>query len=304
MYLVNNRNADDARKAVQALEQAVALDPNYARAWAGLGYARRTVSLYNNYTLSTHETYKQSIEAINKALALDKNLSEAHSALCENKYLYEWDFPGAEHECKVAIQLDPDSAQAHDIYSRYLMGRGRNDEAISEIKLAIDLEPSSRFYQRNFGRALLYARRYEEAEAQFKRVVAMDENWLGTYSWLTSTLALQGKEAEAFEWIRKLLAARKVDAKTVRIFEQTYQTSGWHGVWREWLKNFDKVGGIAFDGALYNAQLGEKDKAFAYLEQVYQRREIWMAYLRAEPRLDPLRDDPRFNELLRRVERN
>ena len=303
MYLANNRNAEDARKAVEALEQAVSLDPNYARAWAGLGYTRRTVSLYNN-SLSTHETYQKSIQAIEKALALDVNLSEAHSALCENKYLYEWDFVGAEQECKLAIQLDPDSAQAHEIYARYLMGRGRHDEALSEIKLAIDLEPASKFNQRNLGRALWYARRYDEAATQFKRVLAMDQTFMGTYSWLTSTLALQGKEAEAFEQFRKLMAARKVEAKTVQVFERAYQTSGWHGVWREWLKNFDKVGGLNLDAAMYHSQLGNKDEAFAYLEKMYQRREIWMAYLRVEPRFDPLRDDPRFTELLRRVERN
>jgi hypothetical protein len=71
---------------------------------------------------------------------------------------------------------------------------------------------------------------------------------------------------------------------------------------REWLKVFDKFGGINFDGALYNAQIGEKDKAFEYLEKVYQGREIWNTYLRVEPRLDPLRDDPRFDEQIRRVE--
>ena len=301
MYLANNRNLEDARKAVAALEQAVSLDPNYARAWAGLAYARRTLSLYRD--LSTHEGYQNSIEAIKKALALDENLSEAHSALCENKYLYEWNFAGAEVECKRAIELDPDSAQAHEIYSRYLMGRGRHDEAITEIKVAIDLDPTLKFNQRNLARALFYARRYKEAENQFKRVIAMDQNWSATYGWLWSTMALQGNEAEAFEWMLKFLSLRKADEKTAQIFKTAFQTSGWHGALREWLKVFDKLGsGNNFDGALYNAQIGEKDKAFEYLEKVYQGREIWNAYLRVEPRLDPLRDDPRFHELVRRIE--
>jgi eukaryotic-like serine/threonine-protein kinase len=300
MYLANNRNLEDARNAVAALEHAVSLDPNYARAWAGLAYARRTLSLYRD--LSTHEAYQNSMEAVTKALALDENLSEAHSALCENKYLYEWDFTGAEVECKRAIELDLDSAQAHEIYSRFLMGRERHDEAINEIKVAIDLDPTLKFNQRNLGRAFFYARRYKEAESQLKRVVAMDPNWSATYGWLWSTLALQGKEAEAFEWMLKFLSVRKADEKTVQIFKTAFQTSGWHGAMREWLKVFDKFGGINFDGALYNAQIGEKDKAFEYLEKVYQGREIWNTYLRVEPRLDPLRDDPRFDEQIRRVE--
>jgi serine/threonine-protein kinase len=301
MYLANNRNLADAQMAVQVLEQAVSLDPNYARAWAGLAYAHRTLSLYTA-SLSTHETYQKSMAAINKALSLDENLSEARSALCENKYLYEWDFAGAEAECKRAIELDPGSSQAHEIFSRYLMGRGRHAEAILEIETAIDLEPASRFNQRNYGRALLYARRYPEAAAQFKRVLAMDENFVGTYSWLTSTLALQGNEAEAFDWFLKLLAYRKADDATVQLFKKAFQTSGWRGVLAEWRERIDKIGGTTFDRALYNAQLGNKDEAFRYMEQSYQRREIWMTYLRVDPRLDSLRNDPRFADLLRRVE--
>ena len=300
MYLANNRNLADAQKSIEALKQAVQLDPNYAQAWAGLAYAHRTVSLYSE--VSTQETYKRSIDAINKALAIDESVSEAHSALCENKYLYEWDFAGAERECKRAIELNPNSALAHEIFSRYLMGRGRLDEAINEIERAIDLDPASRFNNRNYGRALFYARRYKEAEEQFKRVLAMDENFVYTYSWLTSTLALEGKEAEAYDWFKKLLSHRKVDKETVAVFEKAFQTSGWRGIWREWIKRLDALGGSTFDRALYNAQIGNVDEAFKYLEKVYQQREVWMTYLRVEPRLDPLRNDPRFKDLLRRVE--
>jgi tetratricopeptide (TPR) repeat protein len=182
------------------------------------------------------------------------------------------------------------------------MGRGRHTEALFEIETAIDLEPVSRFNQRNYGRALVYARRYAEAVAQFKRVLEMDHNFNTTYSWLTWTLALQGNEAEAYEWFKRLLTLRKVDSKTVQVFEKAFQKSGWRGVLSEWIRRLDQVGGTIFDAALYSAQIGNKDAAFRYLEEVYQRRMIGMAYLRVDPRLDPLRDDARFNELLRRVE--
>lgn len=302
MYLANSRNADDAVKAITALEQAVALDPNYAQAWAGLGYARRTLSLFRS-DLSTRETYQGSMEAINKALALDQNLSEARSALCENKYLYEWDFAGAEKECRLAIELDPNSAQAHEIFSRYLMGRGRHAEAIAEIETAIDLEPASRFNHRNYGRALFYARRYQEAEDQLKRVVAMDRNFLATYGWLAWSVALQGKEVEAFEWVRKLSALRKVDNEKVQILENAFRNEGWRGVVRQWASEPNPVLG-QFDLAMYHAQLGQKNEAFDNLEKLFERRAIWVTYLRAEPRLDPLRDDPRFADLMRRVDGN
>jgi serine/threonine-protein kinase len=300
MYLANQRTLNDALKAIEALEGAVQLDPKYARAWAGLGYTHRTVSLYTS-EVTTQEAYQKSMEAINKALALDGNLSEAHSALCENKYLYEWDFAGAEFECKRALELDPESSQAHEIFSRYLMGRGRLEEALAEIRTAIDLEPTSKFYQKIYGRGLLYARRYPEAEAQLKRSMAMDQSYTGMYSWLTSVLALQGKESEAFEWLQKLLSIRKVDQKTLDTFKAAFETSGWRGALSEWLRRIDQLGGNTFDRALYNAQIGEKDEAFRYLEKVYERREIWMTYLEVDPRLDSLRDDPRFDELLKRV---
>lgn len=299
-YLANQRTLNDALQAIESLEEAVRIDPNYARAWAGLGYAHRTVS---NYTtkVSTQEAYQKSMNALNKALALDQNLSEAHSALCENKYLYEWDFSAAELECKRAIELDPESSQAHEIFSRYLMGRRRFDEALIEIRTAIDLEPASKFYQRIYGRGLFYARRYPEAEAQFKRAIAMDQSYPVTYSWLASTLALEGNESEAFEWLMKRLAVQKIDQKTVEKFRTAFQKSGWRGALTEWVKLIDEVGGVNFDHTVYNAQLGNKDEAFKYLEKIYERREIWMTYLEADPRLDSLRGDPRFDELLRRM---
>ncbi len=299
MYLANKRNSVDALEAVSALEQAVRLDPNYALAWAGLAYAQRAAGLR---TGDAHEAHRKSIAAINRSLALDPNLSEAHSALCENKYLYEWDFVGAERECRRALELNPNSSQAHEIFSRYLMGRGRHDEAIAEVKIAIDLEPTSRFIQRNYGRALFYARRYPEAVTQFKRVIAMEENFLATYSWLAHTMALQGNEPEAFEWFLKLLSVRKADEATIQVFKIAFQTAGWRGVLGEWVNRLETVGGNNFDVAAYNAQLGNRDRAFEYLEKVYQLREYSMTYIQVDPRLDGLRADPRFAELVWRVE--
>ena len=206
MYLYDKRTMADAQKAVGLLEQAIQFDPNYARAWAGKAHAHRSLG---NFGGNTHEEYKKSIEAINSALALDENLADAHSALCENKFFYEWDFDGAERECKRAIELDANSARAHDIYARYLYSRGRFDEAIAEIKTAIDLEPTSLFIQRNYGVSLYYARRYAEAVTQFKRVAEIDPNFVATYAWLVPALHVQGSEAEAFEWFMKWQAVLK-----------------------------------------------------------------------------------------------
>jgi tetratricopeptide (TPR) repeat protein len=301
MYLFEKRNLADAQKAVEVLEQAVRLDPNYALAWAGKAHAHRSIGNLRR-SIQTQEQYQKSIESINRALALDPNLADAHSALCDNKMYYEYDFDGAERECKRAIELDPNSSLARQIYARFLNSRGRPDEAIAEIKTAIDLEPASLLNQRVYATCLYFARRYEEAAAQFKRVIAMDKNFSNAYVWLIYTLTVQGNESEAFEWWMKYLALQKTDEETLQTFQTAFQTSGWRGVMRERAKRFEKSDETYFHGATYNAQLGDKDKAFEYLEKSYQRRELWMANLKVDPRLDSLHDDPRFVELIRRVE--
>ena len=300
MYILDKRNLADARKAAELLEQAVSLDPNYATAWAGKAHAHRAVANFGR-SPNIPEEYQRSIDAINKALALDANLADAHSALCENKMNYEYDFDGAERECKRAIELDPNSSLAHQIYSRLLMGRGRFDEAIGEIKIAIDLEPASLFSQRLYGTILHNARRYDEAVLQFKRVIAMEPDFATTYNWLSQTLEMQGNHAEAFESWMKLLALAKGYEETAQLLKTSYQTFGWQGFLRERVKRFDEGKEAYFQGAAYNAVVGDKDKAFEYLEKSYERRELWMHLLKVDPRLDSLRDDPRFDELVKRV---
>ncbi|MCA1623904.1 MAG: protein kinase, partial [Acidobacteria bacterium] len=302
MYLADIHTLSTSQKAVKVLERAVELDPDYAQAWAGKAYAHRAVANFIGRSVSTHEDTQKSMEAIKRALSLDENLAEAYSTLCENKMYYEYDFVEAESACKRGIELNPNSPLAHQVYSRFLVSRGRFDEAITEIKTTIDLEPASLFYNSLYGINLYYARRYPEAIAQFKRVLAMDENFGNARYWLYVTLAVQGNELEAFELFMKWLAKEyKADEATIQAYRAAYQTSGWRGVMQEQAKRYEQSNGRYFEGVVFNAQAGNKDKAFEYLEKSYQRREMWMAYLQVDPRLDSLRGDPRFDELVRRV---
>jgi tetratricopeptide (TPR) repeat protein len=302
MYLADIHTLATAQKAVEVLERAVEFDPDYAQAWAGKAYAHRAVANFIGRNGSNHEDYQKSMEAIKRALSLDENLAEAFSTLCENKMYYEYDFAGAESACKRGIELNPNSPLAHQVYSRYLYSRGRFDEAITEIKTAIDLEPASLLYNTLYGINFYYARRYPEAIAQFKRVIAMDENFALPYYWLYVTLAAQGNELEAFELFMKWLAkGDEADEATIQAYRAAYQTSGLRGVMQEQAKRYEQSNERYFFGAFYNAQAGNKDKAFDYLEKSYQRREMWMAYLQVDPRLDPLRDDPRFDEMCKRL---
>lgn len=302
MYLMDKRNPKDAQKAIEVLEQAVRLDPNYAQAWAGK--ARVHLADFGG---SPQAQYQKSTEAVNKALALDENLADAHGVLCLNKNSYEWDFDGAERECVRAVKLDPNSSYAHLNYSRYLNGQGRFDAAIAEAKTAIDLEPTSLANQRQYGMCLYYARRYPEAATQFKRVEAMDKGFGAPYNWLVVTSEMQGNYPEAFEWLMKMKTFYKEPEEEIQAYQAAYQTSGWPGVLRERARRGGEVNfkpsraGLYFQRAIEQAKVGNKDKAFEYLERSYQTREWWMMLLKVEPGLDPLRHDPRFDELVRRV---
>jgi len=301
-YLVGKRTPADAHEALEALEQAVRLDPNYAQAWAGKAEAHLA-----DFSRSPQAQYQKSMEAANKALALDANLADAHSVLCLNKNSYEWDFDGAERECERAVKLDPNSSYAHLNYSRYLNGQGRFDAAIAEAKTAIDLEPTSLASQRQYGMCLYYARRYAEALTQFKRVEAMDKGFGAPYNWLVAASEMQGNYPEAFQWLMKMKAFYKEPEEEIAAYQAAYQTSGWPGVVRERARRGDagnftpSRAGLYFQRAIEQARVGNKDKAFEYLEQSYQTREWWMMLLKVEPGLDSLHNDPRFDALVRRV---
>jgi tetratricopeptide (TPR) repeat protein len=211
---------------------------------------------------------------------------------------YEYDFNGAERECKRAIELDPNSSSAHGNYADYLTNRGRFDEAIAEMKIARDIEPASLIREAAEGINFLHARRYEEAVTRFKRVIAMNEDFGAAYPFLYTTLSFQGKFDEAFEWYMKLQDA---DKETIRSLRTIYKESGWRGILQVQVKSFEEGDQAYYWGAGFNAQVGNKDKAFEYLEKAYQRRESRLVQLRVDPRFDNLRDDSRFDELLRRI---
>ncbi len=303
MYFYDKRTKPDAYKAVEVLEQAVRLDPNYAWAWAGLAHAHRYLANLD-INSNLHEESRKSMEAVDKALALNNNVSEAYSALCDNKLNYEYDFAGAETACQRAIELKPDSTVARNIYARFLMSRGRFDEAIAEIKTAIDLEPTSYFHQIVYTICLVYARRYDEAFRQMDRLAELNPgNAFKLYWGNNGALMTQENPSQAFERTMKYLKFANADEQTLQLYQTTYQTARWQGVMRGQISKIsENPQEHIFFAAAINAQLGNKDKAMEFLEKSYQRREFWMAYLQVEPRLDSLRGDPRFESLVKRVE--
>jgi TolB-like protein/Tfp pilus assembly protein PilF len=293
------RGPENGRIALEQINQAVALDPNFARAWATKAYIHR----YMGYGSAAIEHSLKSMEAVEKALALDPNLSEAHSTLCFNKFRFEYDFDGAESSCRRAIELDPNSALAHKLYSNFLYTRGRFDESFAEIQKAIELQPVSYENHQPYALALYFARRYSESETQWKQLIPLNPNHNLIYAHLVRSLVQQGKEAEALEPMIKLLSLEKADGETIMRFRDAFARSGWRGVEVERIKLIEsRENPASFELARLYASIGDNDNAFKYLEQAHRERSNMIAVLGVDPELDSLRADARYTELLRRID--
>ncbi len=301
MNLGEERGVEKVQKALEYLDRAVALDPNYAHAWAAKALVHRDIAAHPGS--DQHDEYRKSMDAISKAHAIDPNLSEAYSALCHNKNRYEYDAAGAETACIRALELDPNSSVAHKTYANFLYSRGRFDEAIVEIKKAMDLQPVSYRNQQIYALALYYARRYGEAEAQFKRLIELNPNHSHIHNRLIMVLEQQGNESEAFKYFVEMLTIQKTDNEKLEHFSAAYNTSGWRGVVIEQIKTAESDAvPRRFELACLYAKIGDKEKALEYLERAYEERNFQIAVLQVEPQLDSLRNDPRFADLVRRVD--
>ena len=302
--LADKRNRTDFDKAIEYFEQAVKLDPNYALAYAGLANAQTAMALEGGG--DSREQYPKAKAAIEKALAIDDNLAEAHSYSGEIKFVFEWDFAGAEREHKRAVELNPNSSAAHRMYALLLsQPLGRFDEAIAEIKIAIDLEPASVLNRKIYGQTLYYARRYDEAVIELKRTIEMNADFSNTYNFLIFLYRAKGDDAEAFEWFVQKQTQIGDQPDEIQSWKTIYAKSGWRGVSERQLeqaKEDEKNGKPNYvQLAFHSIELEQRDAAFAYLEKAFGKRRWAMTMLKVEPRFDALRSDARFDDLVRRV---
>lgn len=302
--LVDKRNRKDAEKAVEYLEQVVRLDPNYALAYARLANAYSTAGTFGGDRSAQYPKQKAAIE---KALALDENLAEAYSYLGEMKLNYEWDFDGAERALKKGVELNPNSAVAHQMFALYLNSMGRTDEAIAHSKTAIDLDPRSVIIQRIYGDSLFTARRYDEAIAQYERTIQMDPTFRMAYGWIIGAYQAKGEDDKAFEWFLRAPHRKDEAAEKIELWKTLYAQSGWRGIYRKQLedaKQEEKEGKTPYwEMARLYADLDDKEQAMIYLQKAFELNQRGWGWtrLKVDPKYDLIRDDPRFHEIVRRV---
>lgn len=237
-------------------------------------------------------------DATLKALTMDDGSAEAHAALGFVLLFYDYDFAGSEREFKRAIGLNPNLAAAHQRHSQMLSFLGRHDESLAEMRRSLELDPLSLIGNRGYGERLFYARRYDEAIAQLKKTLDLDGNFALAYSTLAQVYQAQGEYAASVAAIAKAyeLTGRQEYAMRAR---ESFAKGGWQGFLRSMMES--RLEGWAYTRAASHAALGEKDKAFAELNRAYENRESVFVRLKVDPRFDPLRSDPRFTDLMRRV---
>jgi len=217
---------------------------------------------------------------------------------------YDWDWAVAEQELKLAIELNPNYAFAHDRYASFLSSLGRAEEAIAEANRAQELDPFSLAISSQRGSILGYARRYDEAIEQLHRVIAMDQDSFQAYWSLGTVYAGSGRFAEAVESAEKAAALSRTPG-ALGILGMCYGFTGRTAEANKILDELLELNRRRYvpTAAMANVYvgLGNKDQAFFWLEKAYQERSYYMAYLKVLPFLDSLRGDPRFDDLLRRI---
>ena len=302
-YAFNRRGPDSLKRAIQYFEQAVALDAKFTQAYVGLANTYNIISSYSG-GLPSKEAFPKAKAAALKALELDSSLAEAHTALALVKAGYEWDWPGAEREFKRALELNPSYADGRYFYAfMYLSPRGRHDEAIAEMKQALETDPLSLIINANLGEIYYNARRYDQAIEQGRKTLEIDPSFGVAHSNLMDVYEQKGMYPEA---IGEVKTFGEQAQRRAALLEGAYRAAGARGYWQKRLElslDLLKQGEYiepTIIGSIYG-QLGDKDRAFEWLEKAYGERDSQLANLRAEPRNDPLRSDPRFKDLLRRI---
>jgi TolB-like protein len=302
-YYWNLRTEEGVKKGIQYFQQAIEKDPGYALAYAGL--ADSYVVLGNLGLMAPKEAYPRAKAAAFKALEMDETLAEAHASLGMARSEYDWDWVGAEKEWKRAIELNPGYATAHQWYAQYLTSMGRHNEAIAEAKRAQELDPLSLIINAIGGSVFACARRYDEAIAQCRRTLELNAGFYMAHLYLGFAYEQEKLYAEAISEYQKAIALEQGNPTVAAYLARGYAAAGKR---TEALKTFSQLRDLSkrryvssYTMALTYAALGDNDQAFACLEKAYEDRSGALLYVKVDPRVDSLRSDPRFQDLLRRM---
>ena len=302
-YAWNTRTQEGITEAIRYFEQAIAEDPRYAPAYTGLADSYALQLDYRSVPVA--EGFALAKQYARKALELDETVAETHASLAWSLFIYDWDWEGAGREFRRALELDPRYATAHQWYAFWLTARGRLDEALVEAHTALELDPASVSIRRSVGWVYYYARRYDQARYHMARAVAMNPTAAETYRVLGLLLAQQDQWNEAERVLREGMtlpgAATYTAAALGYVLARAGRRTEAEGLLAELeaQRRRDYVSPVAF-ATLYLG-LDDHERALDWTERALEERRGWLAYLRVNPLLDPLRGQPRFEAMIEKL---
>jgi TolB-like protein/DNA-binding winged helix-turn-helix (wHTH) protein len=302
-YFWNQFTPEGYRKAIAYFEKAIERDSNFAEAYSGLADSYHFLVVTDS--IPTSDGNPKALAAARRAVSLGGNLAESHASLAVALGRSEWNWSGAENEYKRAIALNPSYSMAHRFYASNLGITGRHHEAWQQINEAMRLDPLSLPNNAEVVRTLYYARNYDQAVWQGQKALQIDPNYARTHFWLGRVYSQKGMDREAILASEKVLAA--MPDSTLGLTEMAYSLAV-AGRRREALQILHRLEERsartfvpAYNLAVINIALDEKETAIRYMQQAYENRDWAMLVLAEEPRLDPLRKDPRFQEMLAKL---
>ncbi len=302
-YHLSKLTAPELQRAISYFQRAIDVDPNYPLAYSGLANAYRALTL-SGELLST-EISPKAKEMAQKAIQLDDSLAEAHAVLGVLICFYDWNMSEATRECKRAVELDPNSADAHQLYNIVLMHQRRFDEAIVEIRRARELDPLDLLINAREAQTLAYAGRSDEALAQARKTLEIDPNYWFAHMWASEAYLIQGRFDQAIAEARKSREILRVGTHQTAFLGYALAKSGRESEARaevnELLKLSKQRYVSPYNVAMIYAGLGDRMETFAWLERGIEQRDPKMVILNVDHKFHDLRDDPRFQDLLRRV---
>jgi len=301
-YFFNQRSVAGFEQAIDYFQQATTKDPHSARAYAGLADCYALIGGYSERPQT--DLMPKARAAAQRAVELDGNLAEAHTALALILQNYDWDWQTSEKEFRRAVELNPNYATAHHWYAEHLTWLGRFEEAQRESERARQLDPLSLIIAADNGATLYYSRQYDQAIAKFRAVRELDPNFSRT-GVIRAAYVQKGLFNNALDEIEKWQHVYGAQPWTWSELAYVYGRSGQQSQARHALQKLlecdqrKPVDPAAIAWAYLG--VGNKDQAFAYLEAAYVQHSNTLATLKVEPGFDPLRADPRYQALLRRV---
>jgi len=295
----------EVTKSIGFFERAIKIDPSYALAYAGLSEAYRSLPI--NSDVRPLDAFPKAQAAVLKALELDDSLADSHASLGFIKFWFDWDWEGAEIHCKRAVDLNPNSRDAHRAYALLHFHLGRYAEAVKEIRRAKELDPLSLLDNSLEGMILHYAGRDDEALTNLKKVLEVDSFWIARIQ-LAKVYTRKRMYAEALTQLSKAKESTRGHSETISLAGYAWAVSGKRAMAR---KALDELKSSAthryvppYQFAIIYNGLNEKDQALTWLERAYQERDVRLTFISIDPKWDSYRSNPRFAAILKGIRRD